>query len=133
MYDARVAVLVPVSAGELLDKLAILRIKLERITDAAKRANVERELALLEAAWRNSPYAGADVAADREALAEVNARLWDIEDRLRAKERDRVFDAEFIELARSVYRTNDRRAAIKRAVNVKLGSTLREEKSYTEY
>lgn len=133
MYDPCVTVLVPVSAGELLDKLAILRIKRERLADAAKRANVERELALLEAAWRASPYADADVTADREALAEVNARLWDIEERLRAKERDRAFDDEFIELARSVYRTNDRRAAIKRAVNVKLGSALLEEKSYTEY
>lgn len=124
---------VQTSPGEFLDKLAILEIKAERITDAVKLANVERERDLLRATWAASPLAGRDVAALVGELRRVNEALWDIEDRIRLKESARAFDAEFIELARSVYRTNDRRAAIKRELNVALGSTLIEEKSYHAY
>jgi len=120
----------PVSPGEFLDKTTILEIKLARIPDAGKRANVARELELLRAEWARSAYAQADVAARVEALREVNEALWEIEDRIRLKEAARAFDEEFVELARAVYRTNDRRAAIKREINVALASDLVEEKSY---
>ena len=124
---------VPVSPGEILDKITILRIKAVRITDPAKLANVRRELELLERTWRDSPYARHNVAADEAALEAVNERLWDIEDRIRDKERAQLFDAEFIALARSVYVENDERAAIKKRINLALGSTIIEEKSYTAY
>ena len=120
----------PVSPGEFLDKQTILEIKLARIADEAKRANVARELELLRAGWAASRFAGADVAAQVAELHQVNEALWEIEDRIREKETARAFDEEFVELARAVYRTNDRRAAIKRAINVALRSDLVEEKSY---
>ena len=120
----------PVSPGEFLDKTTILEIKLARIPDADKRANVARELDLLRAEWSRSSYAQADVAAHVAALREVNEALWGIEDRIREKEAAHDFDAEFVELARAVYKTNDRRAAIKRAINTALKSDLVEEKSY---
>jgi hypothetical protein len=127
-------ILVPISPGELLDKITILRIKSARMTDAAKLANVRRELELLERTWRESHYARAhDVGADERALQAVNERLWDIEDRIRDKERAKAFDAEFVELARAVYVENDERAAVKKRINVALGSTIVEEKSYAQY
>ena len=126
-------ILVPVSPGEVLDKITILRIKAARITDAAKLANVRRELDLLERTWAESPYGAKDVAKDEAALQAVNERLWDIEDRIRDKERAKSFDAGFIELARAVYIENDERAAIKKRVNTALGSTIVEEKSYAQY
>lgn len=126
-------ILVPVSPGEVLDKITILRIKAARISDAAKLANVRRELELLERTWADSPYGRCDVAKDEAALQAVNERLWDIEDRIRDKERAKSFDAGFIELARAVYIENDERAAIKKRVNVALGSTIVEEKSYAQY
>lgn len=124
---------VPVSPGELLDKITILRIKSKRMHDPAKVQNVRLELAALEATWAASAYATAGVAADIDALMNVNERLWVIEDEIRDKERAKVFDAEFIRLARAVYVENDERAAIKRRINVTLGSTLIEEKSYQAY
>jgi len=124
---------VPVSYGELIDKITILEIKSERITSAAKLANVRVELEILDATWRANSAARTDIAAERAALRRVNEALWDIEDRIRLKEKAKAFDAEFIELARSVYIRNDERAEIKRAINGKLGSTLVEEKSYEDY
>jgi len=124
---------VPVSYGELIDKITILEIKSERITSAAKLANVRAELEILDATWRANSAARTDIAAERAALRRVNEALWDIEDRIRLKEKAKAFDAEFIELARSVYIRNDERAEIKRAINEKLGSTLVEEKSYEDY
>lgn len=127
-------ILVPVSPGELLDKITILRIKSARMTDATKLANVRRELELLEGTWRDSHYAKQrDVSADERALQAVNERLWDIEDRIRDKERAQAFDGEFVELARSVYFENDERAAIKKRINTALGSAIVEEKSYAAY
>jgi len=125
--------LVPLSPGELLDKITILRIKVARIQDAAKLANVKRELSLLEQTWKESGAAGHDVALDERALENVNGRLWDIEDRIRDKEARQTFDREFIELARAVYICNDERAAIKKRINLQLGSPLVEEKSYKQY
>ncbi len=127
------SIVIPVSAGELLDKISILQIKEARIEDPAKRANVQRELALLRAAWQASPAAAVDVGAECAQLERINAALWEIEDAIRACEQARRFDARFIELARAVYQTNDRRAAVKRRLNEKLGSALVEEKSYTDY
>jgi len=121
------------SPGEFLDKLSILEIKAERMNDAAKLANVRRELDLLRATWEASPLADRDISAALVELKQVNVTLWEVEDRLREKEAQGAFDEEFVELARSVYRTNDRRAAIKRALNVALGSDLIEEKSYKSY
>jgi hypothetical protein len=124
---------VPVSPGELLDKITILRIKVARIQDAAKLANVKLELALLEQTWNESGCATHDVALDERALQNVNEQLWDIEDRIRDKEARQTFDRDFIELARSVYVCNDERAAIKKRINLQLGSRLVEEKSYKQY
>jgi hypothetical protein len=124
---------VPVSPGELLDKITILRIKSSRMSDAQKLANVRVELKVLEETWGASPYAKSDIAADVNALLQVNERLWVIEDDIRDKERAQAFDSEFIRLARAVYFENDERAAIKRRINLKLGSTIVEEKSYAEY
>ena len=126
-------ILVPISPGELLDKITILRIKAVRITDPAKIGNVRLELGLLEQIWRNSGFASATVSADERALYDVNERLWDIEDRIREKEALQTFDRDFIELARAVYLYNDERAAIKKRINVALGSRIVEEKSYKPY
>ena len=123
----------PVSFGELIDKITILEIKSDRIGDAAKRANVRAELELLTATWTGTAASRIDITAERSALRAVNEALWDIEDRIRDKERAQAFDAGFIELARAVYFRNDERAAIKRTINQKLGSTLVEEKSYQAY
>ncbi|MBI5168046.1 MAG: hypothetical protein HZA61_01020 [Candidatus Eisenbacteria bacterium] len=125
--------LVQTSPGEFLDKLTILEIKSERMSDPAKLANVGRELALLRETWGASPLSARDVAALLAQLKQVNEALWDIEDRIRVKEAAKAFDAEFVELARSVYVTNDRRAAIKRELNVALESEILEEKSYEKY
>jgi hypothetical protein len=124
---------VPISPGELIDKITILQIKSARMTDAAKVANVRTELALLQSTWRESAYAQVDIEAQWTALRTINEKLWDVEDFIRDKERARTFDQEFIDLARAVYVTNDERAAVKRDINTKLGSKIVEEKSYAKY
>lgn len=124
---------VQTSPGEFLDKLTILEIKTERIADPGKLANVRRELDQLRATWAASPLAARDVARLVAELKAVNVTLWEIEDRIRRHEAGQRFDGEFVQLARSVYRTNDRRAALKRELNLALGSDLLEEKSYPEY
>ena len=125
--------LAPVSPGELIDKLTILEIKSQRITDATKLANVRLELDVLTQCWARSPWGSADIGRDKADLLAVNERLWDIEDRIRDKERAKTFDAGFIELARAVYIENDQRAAIKKRINTALGSAIVEEKSYAAY
>jgi isopropylmalate/homocitrate/citramalate synthase len=127
------AIAVPVSPGELLDKITILRIKSARIVDPGKLGNVRRELALLEHSWRASVPAGAGLAADETALERVNTELWDIEDAIRRHESQQRFDADFIALARAVYLRNDERAAIKQRINLSLNSAIIEEKSYQPY
>jgi len=124
---------VPVSFGELIDKITILEIKAAQIRDAGKLANVRVELDLLTSTWDANPAARTDIGAERAQLRAVNQALWDIEDRIRVKEKAQAFDAEFVELARAVYFRNDERAAVKRAINLKLGSQLVEEKSYQDY
>jgi DNA-binding GntR family transcriptional regulator len=125
--------LTPISIGELIDKITILEIKSVHIDDAAKLVNVRKELDLLNATWAAHAASKVDIAAERAQLKAVNEALWDIEDHIRLKEKAQAFDAEFIELARSVYFRNDVRAKVKREINVKLGSTLIEEKSYQDY
>lgn len=126
-------VMAPVSWGELIDKITILEIKAARIEDAAKLVNVKRELDALSAIRDEALPEGADIHALTAELRAVNEKLWDIEDDIREKERAQDFGAGFIELARAVYRTNDRRAALKRQINEALGSDLVEEKSYRPY
>ncbi len=124
---------VPVSYGELLDKIAILQIKSERMSDPAKLANVRQELGALETSWMEHPASGQDVMTLRGQLKAVNERLWVIEDDIRICEKKQDFGAEFIRLARAVYFENDERARIKREINLALGSQLVEEKSYQDY
>jgi hypothetical protein len=119
----------PVSWGELIDKITILEIKVERLRAPDAAANARRELALL----RDVLGAPEGVDAMKLALAAVNRTLWDIEDRIRAKEAAGVFDAEFVALARGVYHNNDERSRIKRAINQKLQSVIIEEKQYVRY
>jgi hypothetical protein len=127
------AILAPVSAGELIDKITILRVKASRIGDAAKEVNVKAELALLEeTAARELPQSPEldDLVAQ---LTEINAALWDVEDGKRDCERRQDFGPAFVELARRVYIDNDRRAAVKRQINTLAGSEIVEEKSYKPY
>jgi len=127
------AVLVPVSWGEVIDKITILEIKAERLTDAAKLANVNKELSEL-AAVREREFPGhAELARLAARLKAINEKLWVIEDDIRDCERAKDFGPRFVELARAVYVTNDERAAVKRLVNEALGSALVEEKSYAPY
>ena len=124
---------VPVSPGEVLDKITILEIKSERINNADKVANVRRELELLDGTWRRSVEQDETVKRIHAELKTINEVLWEIEDDIRDKERAREFDERFIELARSVYVTNDQRANAKKELNIYLGSEIVEEKSYQDY
>lgn len=126
-------VLVPVSCGELIDKITILEIKMQKITDAEKKINVSYELTELNAVWQPLEESNVDISDLRHELKTVNELLWDIEDDIRKKDLSGEFDSEYIALARSVYIRNDDRAAHKRAINVRLGSKLIEEKFYVDY
>ena len=123
-------ILVEIGVGELIDKITILRIKSERITDEEKLVNVRRELEALVAARNASLPASPELCALESDLRAVNELLWEIEDDIRACEAGRDFGPRFIELARAVYTSNDRRAAIKKDINLLTGSSLIEEKSY---
>ena len=127
------AIRIEVAPGELIDKLTILEIKRERIQDPAKLANVEVERAALQSAYDAAIPASPALLALRAQLRGVNARLWDIEDEIRDCEREQDFGPRFVALARAVYRTNDQRSEIKREINLLLGSSLIEEKSYRAY
>jgi hypothetical protein len=124
---------IEVSPGELLDKISILEIKSERIADAEKLKNIRHELGLYGDIRESRIPGGAAMDVLIRDLKAVNETLWEVEDEIRDCEARRDFGARFIELARTVYRTNDRRAAIKREINVLCGSSIVEEKSYTEY
>jgi len=124
---------IPMSPGELLDKITILEIKSERIDDPDKVANVRHELSLLNSTWREAVPADDTVQQLHGELRRINEALWEIEDDIRDKERAKEFDERFIELARAVYVTNDQRAAAKKALNLHLGSQIVEEKSYQDY
>ena len=124
---------VPISPGELIDKITILEIKSERMSNPDKVSNVRRELQMLLDIWQGSGHADADIGQERAALKSINEQLWVIEDEIREEERNQRFEAQFIRLARAVYVTNDERAAVKRQINEKLGSAIMEEKSYAQY
>ena len=124
---------VPVSVGEVLDKITILQIKLAHISDAAKRANIKNELDALLPLVAGDAFTTDQMQALMAELKSVNEALWDIEDDIREKEAAKSFDAEFIRLARTVYKTNDKRAEIKKQINLATGSALVEEKSYESY
>lgn len=122
-----------ISYGEFLDKLTILEIKNERISDKDKLINIQNELASVRTLWQECPASKVDIQSEIAALKAINEKLWVIEDDIRDKERKQLFDQGFIELARSVYFENDTRAKIKKDINLKLGSDLIEEKSYADY
>ncbi len=126
-------ILIPISPGELLDKITILQIKAERISDSAKVANVKTELDLLSKVWNETVEADAEISALTAELKSINETLWEIEDDIRDEERNRRFGDRFIELARAVYVTNDDRANAKKKVNLHLNSSIVEEKSYQDY
>jgi len=128
-----VSIRVELSVGELLDKISILQIKAERIVDPAKLENINKELDVLMSLWKDSAYSKNNLDSETNELKAINEELWAIEDKIRDKERNQVFDKGFIELARAVYITNDKRADIKRIINSKTGSELTEEKSYNDY
>jgi uncharacterized protein YqgQ len=128
-----VPIMVEIAPGELIDKITILEIKLENIRDEAKLLNIKHEYAILTDVLRREVVQTPDLTRLTAALKEVNAELWRIEDGIRDQERAKSFDAEFVSLARSVYRTNDRRAALKREINELLSSAIIEEKSYADY
>jgi hypothetical protein len=121
---------IPVSIGELADKLSILAIKAERIDDAGKRAHVQVEKDGLEALWAPLVEQQAELSALMADLRAINERMWDVQDALRAKEAAQSFDAEFVELARSVARHNGDRIQVKNTINRLAGSRFIEEKQY---
>ena len=123
---------IPTSWGELIDKITILEIKVERLQSESARANAARELGLLREI-AGPVLAGGEASALTARLKALNESLWEIEDRIRDHERSSRFDDAFIELARSVYKRNDERGAVKRELNLALGSELIEEKSYKPY
>lgn len=122
-----------VAPGELVDKITILEIKLAQIEDPKKRANVRHELELLERVRDKHVASSPELTRLTQDLKQINSALWFVEDELREHERVQKFDHTFIELARSVYKTNDRRAVVKRRINELLNSSIFEEKSYTVY
>lgn len=122
-----------VSVGEFLDKVVILEIKSERISDPDKLRSIHKELEMLRRTWEASPFSREDIDEDVARLKEINEKLWEIEDMIRDKESKGAFDDEFVQLARSVYFTNDERSAVKRRINLRVGSELIEEKSYADY
>lgn len=126
-------ILVPISPGELLDKITILEIKSERIDDPQKVANVRHELSLLSQVWTGSVEEDQAISDLHRRLKTINEELWEIEDDIRDEERHDRFGDRFIGLARAVYVTNDKRAQAKKDVNLHLGSEIVEEKSYKDY
>lgn len=124
---------VPISAGELVDKVTILEVKATQIRDAGKRKNVETELTLLRGVMNAHIPASPEIQGWTDQLREVNRALWRVEDEIRECERADDFGPRFIELARAVYKQNDRRAALKKEINLALNSKLIEEKSYESY
>src|SRR5262249_7799516 len=130
---AMVGILAPISVGELIDKITILRIKRERIRAASAQANIEHELDQLREIRARASLDPADLGGLEDELLQVNGRLWDVEDELRTLEHRGEFGQRFIELARSVYRLNDQRSALKRRINTVTDSTIVEEKSYPAY
>ncbi len=129
----KMALTIPVSPGELADKLTILEIKQEKVSDPERRAKAAHEYRLLHEIWRAGGVETIEVARLKDQLRAVNERLWGIEDEIRAHEARAEFDERFIELSRDVYRHNDWRFELKNRINEQLGSELAEVKQYTAY
>ncbi len=130
---SRGGIRVDISPGELIDKMTILELKLERISDPTKLANVRLEYDVLMEVYAREVVESVALRELTERLKSINGALWEIEDHIRERERAKNFDAGFVALARSVYRTNDERSAVKRAINELLASRIIEEKSYAAY
>jgi len=126
-------ILIPISPGELLDKITILEIKSEQISSPEKKANVDKELNMLNKVWNDAVVEDSEIKTIRAELKSINENLWNIEDDIRDEERENRFGERFIELARSVYVTNDLRADAKKRINLHLKSDIVEEKSYQSY
>ena len=126
-------ILIPISPGELLDKITILEIKSACIPSEEKKANVDNELAMLNKIWNDSVIQDDTINTLRQEMKQINETLWNIEDDIRDEERNKRFTERFIELARSVYVTNDVRAEVKKRINLYLKSDIVEEKSYQDY
>lgn len=124
---------IEISIGEFWDKITILQIKADRIKDKDKLINITKELNQLVNHWKKSSHNEIEIDAELKKLRHINEQLWDIEDNIRDKELAQEFDDVFVELARSVYFINDKRAEVKKEINKKMGSSLVEEKSYKEY
>ena len=124
---------VPTSPGELLDKITILEIKMEQVSDDNKLKNIKYELTQLTQIWNEHFSDNEELSLLKKELRDTNNNMWDIEDKIRIKESKKEFDNDFIELARSVYYQNDKRADTKKKINQLLGSLLMEEKSYADY
>ena len=124
---------IPISLGELIDKITILRIKSNKINSNEAQKNIRLELEKLEHILNETMSINTNLKNFEIKLSKINQSLWDIEDQLREKEREKKFDKKFISLARMVYYKNDERAKIKRMINKNFGSELIEEKSYTQY
>ena len=124
-------VTVPVSIGEMIDKLSILLIKKEKIKDSLKLKNIEKEIGLLLS--ESHIFKAQDLNIWTSKIKSVNLIIWEIEDQIRIKEKNKEFDKEFIELARKVYHTNDERFTVKNEINTFFESTIFEEKSYEDY
>jgi hypothetical protein len=126
-------ILIPLAPGELIDKITILKIKSERMSDPEKLANVSRELELLRQEQSRHIADDPQITEMQTRLEEVNGRIWDLEDVIRDCDRNKDFGELFLDTARKIYRTNDERAAIKKQINLHLGSQIVEEKSYADY
>ena len=126
-------ILIPASAGELIDKITILEIKLKNIVDPVKNRNVSIELEALSKCFEENIIQSNEIEELKTNLKQVNSALWNIEDDIRQCEQAGEFGEKFVELARSVYRQNDKRAALKKEINILLGSSIIEEKSYADY
>ena len=124
---------VPVSSGELIDKISILKIKKNKITNKSKLRNIKKELFLLNKIYKNNFKKNKKLLLYEKKLININKKLWDIEDKIRLLESKRNFNQEFIKLARAVYINNDERSQIKKKINQLTGSNLIEEKSYKSY
>ena len=124
---------IEISIGEFWDKITILQIKADRIKDKDKLVNITKELNQLVNHWEKTSHNEIEINEELKNLRHINEQLWDIEDDIRDKEQAQEFDDVFVELARSVYFINDKRAEVKKEINEKMGSSLVEEKSYKEY
>ena len=126
-------IIVPVSTGELIDKISILKIKKKKIKNKSKLKNILKELLLLNKILQNNFKNNNKISLYEKKLTQINRKLWDIEDKIRDLEAKKIFNKQFINLARSVYITNDKRSEIKKKINLLTGSDIKEEKSYKSY